>query len=194
MILELIGVDLDASSNLSNSALSASTCAPVLWSMPSDSVRKASRFGDHDMPGIDGMQGLKMLRQKFPSQVIAMLSGRTDAHLVKAALAAGAVGWLPKTLSEEPLLHALRILAAGGPYVPPEVLAELAKADDKWGDLSPTELKVAWLLGDGMTDKQIEQHLQREPKTVQNHVRAILKKADVDNRTKFALAFRKTQS
>jgi DNA-binding NarL/FixJ family response regulator len=145
---------------------------------------------DHDMPGIDGMQGLKMIRQKFPSQIIAMLSGRTDAHLVKAALAAGATGWLPKTLSEEPLLHALRMLAAGGPFVPPEVLAELAKADDKWGDLSPTELKVARLLADGMTDKEIAQTLQLEPKTVQNHVRAILKKADVDNRTKFALAFR----
>jgi DNA-binding NarL/FixJ family response regulator len=149
---ELIGIDLDASSKLSNTALSALTCALLLRSTQSGSVRKASRSGDHDMPGIDGMQGLKMLRQKFPLQVIAMLSGRTDAHLVKAALAAGAVGWLPKTLSEEPLLHALRMLAAGGPYVPPEVLAELAKADDRSETIKRRfqELLFALLKWDGV--------------------------------------------
>lgn len=144
---------------------------------------------DHDMPGINGMQGLKMIRQQFPDQVVGMFSGRTDANLVKAAIAAGAVGWLPKTVTEQPLLHALRMMAAGGQFVPTEVLAEIAKSEDKWGDLSPTELKVATLLAEGMTDKEIAQQLQLELKTVQNHVRAILKKAGVDNRTKFALAF-----
>lgn len=145
---------------------------------------------DYEMPGTDGITGLKMIRDAFPDQTVGMLSGRTDPGLVKSAITAGAVGWLPKSVSEEPMLHALRMMAAGGQFVPTDVLDQLKEIEDGWGRLTPAELKVAELLAEGASDKEIAKQLDAAPKTVENHVRSLLRKADVDNRTKFALAFR----
>jgi len=145
---------------------------------------------DFEMPQIDGLTGLKMIHDKYPEQIIGMLSGRTDPQLVKSAIDGGAIGWLPKSMSEEPLLHALRMMAAGGQFVPKEVLAELAEFESQWGALTPTETQVANLVADGHTDKEIASQLQMAPKTVENHVRQLLRKADVENRTKFALIYR----
>ena len=144
---------------------------------------------DYDMPGTDGLQGLKMIRDKYPAQIVGMLSGRTDPQLVKTAIDGGAIGWLPKSMSDVPLLHALRMMAAGGQFIPKEVLEELKQYETKWGDLTPTETKVAQLVAQGLSDKEIANHLGMAPKMVENHVRQLLRKAEVENRTKFALVF-----
>lgn len=144
---------------------------------------------DYDMPRINGIKGMAMIKEAFPDQTVGMISGRTDPHLVKSAIEAGAVGWLPKSMSDEPLLHALRMMAAGGQFVPTDVLDELKQAGDQWAIFSEAEQRVAKLLAQALSDKEIALELQLEPKTVRNHVRVILRKAGVDNRTKFALAF-----
>ena len=61
--------------------------------------------------------------------------------------------------------------------------------DDRWAIFSEAEQRVAKLLAKALSDKEIAKELQLEPKTVRNHVRVILRKAEVDSRTKFALAF-----
>lgn len=144
---------------------------------------------DYDMPRTNGLQGLALIQKQFPDQTVGMLSGRTDAHLVKSAIDGGAIGWLPKAMSEEPLLHALRMMAAGGQFIPKEVLAELKQLEDRWGSLTQTETQVANLVAEGLTDKEIAAQMQLSPKTVENHVRALLKKAGAVNRTKFAVMF-----
>lgn len=146
---------------------------------------------DYDMPRTNGLQGLAMIQQQYPQQTVGMLSGRTDPQLVKMAINGGAIGWLPKSMSEEPLLHALRMMAAGGQFIPKEVLEELKQYKDRWGNLTPTETLVAKLVADGLGDKEIAAQLDMAPNTVRNHVRAILTKAGVENRTKFAVMFRK---
>lgn len=145
---------------------------------------------DYDMPRINGLQGLKMIQQQDPQQIVGILSGLTDPQLVKTAIDGGAIGWLPKSMSAEPLLHALRMMAAGGQFIPKEVLEELRQYENQWGNLTPTETQVANLVADGLTDKEIAGQLDMAPKTVENHVRAMLKKAEVENRTKFAVLFR----
>jgi len=144
---------------------------------------------DFDMPGTNGVRGMQMIHEKHPEQTVGMISGRTEPHLIKEAMEAGAVGWLPKAMSDRPLLHALRMMAAGGQFVPTEVLEELNGADDRWAIFSEAEQRVAKLLVEALSDKEIARELALEPKTVRNHVRAILRKAKVENRTKFALAF-----
>lgn len=144
---------------------------------------------DYDMPRTNGLQGLELIQQQYPIQTVAMLSGRTDAHLVKSAIDSGAIGWLPKAMSEGPLLHALRMMAAGGQFIPKEVLAELKQLEDRWGSLTQTETHVANLVAEGLTDKEIAAQMAMSPKTAENHVRAVLKKAGVANRTKFAVMF-----
>lgn len=146
---------------------------------------------DYEMPRTNGLQGLKMIQQQYPHQIVGMLSGRTDPQLVKTAIDGGAIGWLPKTMSEEPLLHALRMMAAGGQFVPTEVLEELKQYENRWGDLTPTETQVAQLIADGLSDKEIAAQLDIAPNTVRNHVRAVLTKAGVENRTKFAVMYQK---
>lgn len=146
---------------------------------------------DYEMPRTNGLQGLELIQQQFPNQTVGMLSGRTDAHLVKSAIDCGAIGWLPKAMSEEPLLHALRMMAVDGQFIPKEVLAELKQLEDRWGSLTTTETQVANLVAEGLTDKEIAAQMELSPKTVENHVRAILRKANVANRTKFALAFQR---
>ena len=71
---------------------------------------------DYEMPRIDGLAGLKMIHETYPDQTVSMLSGRTDPKLVKSAIDGGAIGWIPKSMSEEPLLHALRMMAACGQF------------------------------------------------------------------------------
>ena len=144
---------------------------------------------DYDMPGTNGIEGMAMIKEAVPDQTVGMISGRTEPHLVKAAIEAGAVGWLPKSMSDQPLLHALRMMAAGGQFVPTDILDELKQAGDQWTVFSEAEQRVAKLLAQALSDKEIAKELQLEPKTVRNHVRVILRKAGVDNRTKFALAF-----
>mgnify|MGYP000430451593 FL=1 len=144
---------------------------------------------DYDMPGTNGIKGMAMIHKDHPEQTVGIISGRTEPQLVKAAIAAGAVGWLPKSMSDEPLLHALRMMAAGGQFVPTDVLAELRSTDDRWDLFSEAEQRVAKHLAQGLSDKEIALGLELEPKTVRNHVRNILRKAGAESRTKFALAF-----
>lgn len=144
---------------------------------------------DYDMPGTDGLEGLELIQRDHPQQTVGVLSGNTEPKLVKAALARGAVGWLPKSMSEEPLLHALRMMAAGGPYIPADVLEQMKLHEDRWGDLTEAESSVAVLVAKGLSDKEIAARLDLAPRTVENHVRSLLRKAGVDNRTQFAVAY-----
>src|SRR5690606_26908516 len=79
---------------------------------------------DYAMPDIDGLQGLDLIRARHGNANVAMLSGTTDPLLVRVALAKGAVGWIPKTLPPAALIHALRLMADGQRFVPPELLKE----------------------------------------------------------------------
>ena len=140
---------------------------------------------DYLMPDTSGFTGFDLLRAKFAHIPIAMLSGAQEPIIIRSALAAGAIGWIPKTMGGEPLVHALRLLASGQSFVPPELLIEPPTLS-----LSPRETGVAGLLSQGMTDKEIADRLAIEPGTVKVHVKNLLKKAGVDNRTKFALMHR----
>lgn len=145
---------------------------------------------DYEMPRINGLSGLRLIKEQHPQQSVGILSGRTDAHLVKTAIDGGAIGWLPKELPEEPLMHALRMMAAGGQFIPKAVLTELKQAEDRWGSLTRTEMQVATMVAEGLTDKEIAAKMGLSPKTIENHVRALLKKAGATNRTKFAIMFK----
>ena len=144
---------------------------------------------DYDMPSVDGITGMNMIWKLHPDQQIAIISGIAPPHNVKAAIRAGAVGWLQKSLKEDQLMHAIRMMVAGATYVPAEVLQAIEQIDERWGDLTQAEHGVVRLVAEGLTDKEIAIQLEVAPKTVQMHMRKILKKAGVDNRTRLALAY-----
>jgi DNA-binding NarL/FixJ family response regulator len=134
------------------------------------------------MPGMNGLEALRALKDDYPDLPIAILSGAGGGVIVRDALSAGAVGWIPKTMGGESLIHALRLMAEGQRFCPPELLQD-AQTDE----LSAAERRVGELLSRGLTDKEIANQLGIAPGTVKVHVKKLLRKSGADNRTQFAL-------
>jgi DNA-binding NarL/FixJ family response regulator len=155
---------------------------------------------DLKLPDRDGIEMLGELREQYPAVSVVMLSAFNDRDNVLRALDNGALGFIPKTDSREVLLGALRLILAGGTYIPPEVLARApaAAAPDKpevQKRPSPAELglterqvEVLALMMQGKSNKLICRALDLAEPTVKNHVSAILKALDVTNRTEAVLA------
>jgi DNA-binding NarL/FixJ family response regulator len=155
---------------------------------------------DLKLPDRDGIEMLGELREQYPAVSVVMLSAFNDRDNVLRALDNGALGFIPKTDSREVLLGALRLILAGGTYIPPEVLtrASAAAAPDKpeaQKRPSPAELglterqvEVLALMMQGKSNKLICRALDLAEPTVKNHVSAILKALDVTNRTEAVLA------
>src|SRR4051812_28912601 len=78
---------------------------------------------DLRLPDCDGMKMLARLRVSHPSMAVVMLSAFSDRDHVLESLDAGAQGFIAKTATRDVLLGALRLVLAGGVYIPPEILA-----------------------------------------------------------------------
>lgn len=158
---------------------------------------------DLGLPDRDGLDALVDLRERCPALAVAMLSGHNDRGTVLKALEAGAQGYIPKTSSREVLLGALRLILAGGVYIPPEVLGRGQPGNEAPaaypagqqprptpGDLGLTgrQLDVLALMMQGKSNKLICRALDLAEPTVKNHVSAILKALGVSNRTEAVLA------
>ena len=89
--------------------------------------RRVAHHGEPDLalldlglPGQSGLDALRRFRGKFPDMPVVVVSAIEERKAIRAALDAGAVGYLPKTLSAQEMLEALKIVAAGDVYVPPQ--------------------------------------------------------------------------
>lgn len=144
---------------------------------------------DYDMPGINGLEGLKMIKEKHPNQTVGMISGLDDGFLIRQAIKNGAIGWITKSMSGEPLVHAIRLMAENVEFFPTDIMMKTKQQDERWQLFSDVEKRVAKLMTVGLSDKEIAAELNLPVKTVQHHVRFVLKKSESDNRTKFALSY-----
>ncbi|MEQ8504181.1 MAG: response regulator transcription factor [Rhodospirillales bacterium] len=149
---------------------------------------------DFSMPGMEGANGVKTLRETYPDLAIAVTSGVAKTRDVKAVLDLGAQGYLPKTLTGSAYAGALRVIAEGGTYVPVETMQALASeaADRKINaeGLTPREIEVLEGIADGKPNKQIARDLDIHEVTVKLHARSIFKKIGVQNRSQAAVAAR----
>jgi len=154
---------------------------------------------DLKLPDRDGFAALAELRDSHPAISVVMLSAFNDRANVVKALDGGALGFIPKTGTRELLLSALRLILAGGIYIPPEILnrvpattdtTELAQQHPTPADLGLTErqVEVLALMMQGKSNKLICRALDLAEPTVKNHVSAILKSLGVSNRTEAVLA------
>ncbi len=136
---------------------------------------------DLNMPGMDGLGGLRRLRETAPTLPVVVASGQEDAATIRAVLAAGAVGFIPKSERSEVLLGALRLVQAGGTYVPPRLFDAPLKAAAP--ELTPRQLDVLRCLSRGEPNKQIARELGLTEGTVKIHIAAILRVLQARNRT-----------
>ena len=80
-------------------------------------------------PACAGWSCSTRLRRDYPTLPLVILSALDDPATVKAVLAGGALGFIPKSSPHQVMVHALRLVLAGGRYLPPELMPELAGDD-----------------------------------------------------------------
>lgn len=139
---------------------------------------------DLHMPGMQGAAGVAALRLRFPALRLLVVSGDDDPATVRAVLAAGAVGFLPKAESTAVMQQALRLVLDGGCYVPAQALAALpASARAEPATLTPRQHEVLGCLMQGQPNKQIARVLGIGEGTVKLHIAAVLRALRARNRT-----------
>jgi DNA-binding NarL/FixJ family response regulator len=154
---------------------------------------------DLGLPDRDGFAVLAELRERFPATSIVVLSALNDQANVAKALDLGALGFIPKSASRELMLGALRLVFAGGIYIPPDILAAKpasptsatgAETSPLPNDLGLTDrqLDVLALMMQGKSNKAICRTLDLAQPTVKKHVTAILQALNVTNRTEAVIA------
>ena len=160
-------------------------------------VQGAKRYDlvllDFDMPGMSGLGSMTELMRLGGGQRVALISGAVNAAVAARALAAGAAGFLPKTLSARALVAAMHRMMRGEQFVPPGVLSAESggtRAAPTLAQLSLRE-KQAWRgLAQGKSNKEIARDLQVAETTVKLHVKTLYRKLGVSNRTQAALLAR----
>jgi len=139
---------------------------------------------DIDLPDIHGFQVLKELRKKYSASPVLVLSGNTELQFVRKCIELGASGFLPKTSSGRQMLAVIDLVLNGGSYIPPEIMqAGIETQCQSPVSLTERQLGVLVLLQKGLSNKSIAQTLEISLPTVKTHVREILRKLTVNNRT-----------
>ena len=142
---------------------------------------------DVRMPVLGGIEAVAAIRAQFPDARLICLSTYGGDEDIRRALHAGAASYLTKDVLHDDLLKAVRAVATGQTYLPAQVTASL-RAQVPGPILSARELEVLELIVKGLANKQIAYVLSIAEHTVKNHVKSILDKLDVEDRTQAATA------
>jgi len=146
---------------------------------------------DLSMPQLNGAQATERLKQACPQVKVLALTVHEDKGYVHQLLQAGASGYVLKLAATEELIHAIRIVAAGGVYLDPTMARKivvnymhkpsLGEAVQR-SQLSERETEVLCLIAKGYTNKEIAAHLDLSVKTVETYKTRLLKKLDLRSR------------
>jgi len=145
---------------------------------------------DYNMPGMSGLNGLKKALSHNGGQRVALMSGSATKLVAEEALACGAAGFIPKTLSAKSFINAIRFMAMGEQYAPIKFLT----AEDETTALNPLaeklsrrEMQVLEGLSKGKSNKEIARDLDLQEPTIKLHVKTLYRKIGAGNRTQAAL-------
>jgi DNA-binding NarL/FixJ family response regulator len=137
---------------------------------------------DLRMPRLDGIAATHAIVTAHPeARVVALTSYEGDADIYRA-LDAGACGYLIKDMVGSDVVGAIRTAAAGRRVVPPGVAGRLAEFTPRV-DLTPRELEVLRLTAKGLRNRDIARVIGRTEETVKVHLKNIMAKLDVEDRT-----------
>lgn len=147
---------------------------------------------DLNMPGMNGLEGLKQAMAMKGGQRVALLSGEATREIAERALEAGAAGFVPKTLPAKSMINAVKFMAMGEQYAPIDFMTAVDETPshplaDK---LTPRELQVLKGLTEGKSNKEIARDLDITEPTVKLHMKTLYRKVGAGNRTQAALIAR----
>jgi DNA-binding NarL/FixJ family response regulator len=165
---------------------------------------------DLNMPGAQGQSHIDEIRLRHPAVPVIVLSGTEDPAVMRGALERGVLGFIPKAYSPEVMLSAVRLVLAGGVYVPPMMLSSLPPGviagipagpapsasapapaqtlEHLRNVLTERQLEVMKLLSQGKPNKLIGRALGISEGTVKIHLAAIFRALNVHNRTEAVVA------
>ena len=158
---------------------------------------------DIGLPGMDGFLALDEMRRGISAVPIVVLSASAEQRDISAALNMGAMGYIPKMVPREVMLRALRLVLAGGIYVPPQAISispfSGAKADaavtppKSLQELRLTERQrqVLQLIAQGKPNKAIAKELHIAEPTVKAHVTEILRALKASSRAQAMVTARR---
>lgn len=153
-------------------------------------------------PGASGLDGLEQIKQRFPGIAVVIISSEESPEVVTSAIRSGASGYIPKSTSNGVIGKALELIISGGVYVPPQVLsntlsmspASLSKDSSPshvvpllTEGLSEAQQKIAELIGQGLSNKDISEQTGFALQTVKNQVSRILRLTGLENRAALAV-------
>jgi DNA-binding NarL/FixJ family response regulator len=149
---------------------------------------------DLKMPGVQGFSGLMYLRAQFASIPVVIVSASDDTQVIRTSLDFGASGFIPKSASIAEIRTAITEILNGAIWTPPDIDltgsqdSESARLAAKLSTLTPQQVRVLMMLGEGLLNKQIAFKLSVSEATIKAHVSAILQKLAVDSRTQAVIA------
>lgn len=146
---------------------------------------------DITMPKLNGLEALRRMRAKDPNVQVVMLTVSDDDDDLLAAIQSGAKGYIHKSLSAQEFLDLIGGLERGEAALSRKTAARLIAGlgnkprpdDEKLPHLTRREIELLKLVADGLSNKAIAQSLSVSENTVKYHVRNILQKLAVQNRT-----------
>ncbi|ACR13507.1 response regulator transcription factor [Teredinibacter turnerae] len=145
---------------------------------------------DLHMPGCKDLFGLIMVREKFPSIPVAIISAVEEPNTISRAMGHGACGYIPKSCSPQKIQSAIQSMLEGNHWVPDEFTHTLTPVANEERDLAakiatltPQQYRVLCLLREGWLNKQIGFEMGVTEATVKAHITAIFRKLGISNRT-----------
>lgn len=149
------------------------------------------------MPGMKGLEAISEFGRARPELPVIVLSSSENPSDVRKAMAAGAMGYVPKSAGQRILLSAIQLVLSGNLYVPPLLLEETSGGSERGSKSRPDQvltarqIEILAFLSEGKPNKSIANILGLSEKTVKAHITVIFKTLNVENRTQAALAGRK---
>ena len=147
-------------------------------------------LSDIGLPGMDGIQGIKILKERYPKMLILMITVYDDDERIFDALCAGANGYLLKRIPPMRLLESLREAVDGGSPMSPEVASKVIKIFREFRppetvdyDLTPHELRLLKLLVDGHNYNPAAKELKSSVNTVKFYIKRIYEKLQVHSKS-----------
>jgi DNA-binding NarL/FixJ family response regulator len=155
---------------------------------------------DLGLPGCHGIESLLKFRKAYPEARVIVISSEDGQDMIRGALAAGAAGYIPKTSGPRILLNAVRLVAEGGRYIPPEALEDVVRVQpvelparrepDQAQDslLTVRQREVLDRLLEGQTIGQVAKDLGIAEATAKHHALAVYAAYGVSSRADLILA------
>ncbi len=139
---------------------------------------------DLGLPDGNGIDVLRTFRKAYPKLRVAIVSATEASVLVAAALKAGAAGYIPKTSTPDMIVAALGVIAAGGTYIPKQVMPEVGIAPA----LTARQREVLQLLAKGASNREIARTLGIADNTAKQHTHAVYQALNVSSRAQAVIA------